>query len=70
VTEGIVQQLEDIRAANGDALKDVEAHIIEFAGARLDPGTANAFIETVRADLQRLDVRPAVAAIIEQLSGA
>jgi hypothetical protein len=69
VTEGIVQQLEDIRAANGAALKDVEAHMIAFAGARLDPGTANAFIETVRADLQRLDLRPGLAEIVEQLNG-
>jgi hypothetical protein len=69
VTEGIVQQLEDIRAANGAALKDIEAHMIEFAGKSLLPSAANDFISSVRSNLQLLDLRPALAEIVAQLNG-
>jgi hypothetical protein len=65
----IGQLVEQMRQVNGDAMQDMEAHIIEFAGLHLEPSMANAFIETVRADLRLLDMRPGLAAIVDQLNG-
>jgi hypothetical protein len=58
-----------LRQANGDAMQEMEANMIEFAHTRLEPSVANAFIETVRADLRALDMRPGLATIVEQLNG-
>jgi hypothetical protein len=69
MSAAIVAQLEQLRQANGDAMQAMETHIIEFAGTRLEPSVANAFIETVRTDLRTLDMRPGLAAIVEQLNG-
>jgi hypothetical protein len=69
MSAAIVAQLEQSRQANGDAMQAMEVHMIEFAGARLEPSVANAFIEIVRADLRSLDLRPGLAAIVEQLNG-
>jgi hypothetical protein len=69
MSAAIVAQLEQLSQANGDAMQEMEAHMIEFAQARLEGMVANAFIETVRTDLQRLDMRPGLAGIVEQLNG-
>lgn len=69
MSASIIGQIEDMRRVNGDALQDLERRVIEFSGLHLAPSLANAFIETVRADLRRLDMRSGLAAIAEELNG-
>lgn len=66
MSTAIVQQLNQISTANDAGLAALDRSVVDFAGV-LSPELANRLIATVRTDLQQLDVRPALAAIVEQL---